>query len=109
MAANGYLALITLHRAEQRLTLDVGNLPEAKQPTDKEIKLAEQLVESVAGTFDPFAWRDEHHRRVCELIEAKARGRKVAVKAAKRKSETSDLAAALQRSLAAGAKEKRVG
>jgi len=109
MADNGYLYVITLHRAEQILRVDAGQLPASKAPSEKELALAQQLVESVSGEFDPRAWHDEHHERVCELIEAKAKGKKVATKTGKRKTETSDLAAALQRSLKSGSKEKRVG
>lgn len=109
MADNGYLYVISLHRAEQILRVDAGQLPASKAPSEKELALADQLVESVSGQFDPAAWHDEHHERVCELIEAKAKGKKVPTKTVKRKPETSDLAAALQRSLKAGGKEKRSG
>lgn len=109
MADNGYLYVVTLHRAEQILRVDGGQLPASKAPSQKELALAGQLVDSVSGEFDPQAWHDEHHERVCDLIEAKAKGKKVATKAPKRKTETSDLAAALRRSLNAGSKEKRSG
>jgi DNA end-binding protein Ku len=107
MADNGYLYVISLHRAEQILRVDGGQLPASKAPSDKELALADQLVKSVSGEFDPREWHDEHHERVCELIEVKAKGKKVPTKTVKRKTETSDLAAALQRSLKAGTKEKR--
>lgn len=108
-SGNGYLSVLTLLRAEQILMVDGGRLPKAQAPTEQELSLAAQLVQSVSADFDPMAWHDEHHEKVCALIEAKAAGRKVAAKAPRRKQETGDLAAALRKSVDARNKEKRVG
>jgi len=100
---DGHLVLVTLRRAEQILSVPELQIPRAAE--EKEVKLAAQLVEAFAGGFDPRAWQDEYHRRVCELIEAKAKGRKVKARAPKRKPQSRDLAAALRRSIAAARKE----
>ena len=37
-------------------------------------KLAEQLVESITGAFEPEQWHNEYRERLHKLIETKAKG-----------------------------------
>jgi DNA end-binding protein Ku len=101
---DGYLVMVTLRRAEQVL-----EAPEAKPApvNDKELKLAERLVEEISGDFDPGLWQDEYHERVCKLIEAKAHGRKLKLPKAARKRAAGGLADQLRQSLSS-VKERRV-
>jgi non-homologous end joining protein Ku len=69
--------------------------------------MAEQLVSSIEGDFEPRLWKNEYHKRVRALIAAKARGRSLKLVAPKRKPAGGDLADLLQRSLT-GAKERKV-
>lgn len=96
-ALDGYLTLVTLRRAEQVLALP--GLAAAPKVDAKELKLGEQLVESIAADFDPSLWQDEYHERVCKLIEAKAAGEKVKLLAPKKKRAGGSLADQLARSL----------
>ncbi len=66
----------------------------------QELKLAEQLVESLAGPFDPKQYRDEYQEKVKALIEAKQQGQEVAETPVKRLAPVIDLMEALQKSLA---------
>lgn len=101
----GYLTMVTLRRAEQ--VLAVPRLEPARKSDEKELKLAGQLVDSIAEDFDPGLWQDEYHERVCKLIEEKAKGKKVELHRPKPKRPTADLAEQLRRSLAS-VKERRV-
>lgn len=101
---DGYLTLVTLRRADQVLTLP--RLEPKRKADPKEIKLARQLVESIAEDFDPALWQDEYHERVCRLIEAKARGEKPKLARPKETRPTGGLAAQLRRSLES-VKERR--
>jgi DNA end-binding protein Ku len=101
----GYLMMITLRRADQVLSVSGVETPAARKPDPKELKLAEQLVSSIAADFDPRTWHDEYRKRVCQLIEAKARGESVKVEAPRRKRAAGDLAERLRQSLKA---EKKV-
>jgi DNA end-binding protein Ku len=47
--------------------------------TKRELDVAEQLVESLAGDFEPERYRDEYRNQVLEMIERKAAGETVAV------------------------------
>ena len=63
--------------------------------------MGEQLVQSLAGHFDPAAFRDQYRDRVMDLIDAKAKGRKPKLAKFKpRKTGDDALTAALQASLA---------
>ena len=93
---DGYLMMVTLRRAEQVLEMPEVNAPRADA---KELKLATRLVEEISGDFDPGLWQDEYHERVCKLIEAKRRGRKIDLHAPRRKRATGSLADQLRRSL----------
>lgn len=101
----GYLTMVTLRRAEQ--VLAVPHLEPAHKSDAKELKLAEQLVETITGDFDPQLWQDEYHERLCKLIEAKAKGEKIKVRAPEAKRAGGSLAAQLRRSLES-ARERRV-
>ena len=94
----GYLALIVLRYAEE--VIDASALPApAGRPLDKkEIAMGQQLVEALAGEFDPKQYRDQYRERVMDLIKTKERGGKVKVKAFRPKKTSDD---ALTNALAA--------
>src|SRR5205807_8633654 len=72
------------------------------EATDRELKMAEQLIESLSAEFDPTKFRDEYRERVLELIERKASGEEIAVQPeAEEPAPAPDLMAALEASLAA--------
>jgi len=66
-----------------------------------EVKLADQLVESLSAPFRPEAYRDEFQERLNELIEAKLKGKTVAVAPKPGKAPVIDMMEALKKSLAA--------
>ena len=60
---------------------DLDGLPEAEElkVSDREVKMAQQLIESLATDFEPERYKDEYREKVLELIEAKAAGEEIAV------------------------------
>ena len=103
----GYLVMTTLRRAEQVVSVSGIEVPASRRPDEREIKMAQQLVSSIEGDFEPELWKNEYRQRVHELIAAKASGKVVKLARPKPKPAGGDLADLLQRSLA-GAKEKKV-
>jgi DNA end-binding protein Ku len=57
---------------------EVAEVAEVKT-TKRELDVAKQLVESLAGDFEPDAFRDTYREQVLELIERKAQGKTIAV------------------------------
>jgi DNA end-binding protein Ku len=106
-ALNGYLTMSTLRRAEQVLSFSGIEPVKTAAPHANELKLGEQLVESIAADFDPSAWQNEYRERLCKLIEAKARGEKIEKVKPKKKAPAASLAESLRASIAA-AKERKV-
>jgi DNA end-binding protein Ku len=83
---------------------DLDGLPEAEelQVSDREIKMAQQLIESLATDFEPGRYKDSYREKVLSLIEAKAAGEEIAVAPeAPAPAKVPDLMAALEASLAA--------
>ena len=105
-AGNGYLGLTTLHREEQVLDVPAIRPDKARTPSAAEVKLAEQLVDTITGAFTPEDWRNEHRERLHQLIDAKAKGTKLRLVAAKPKQASGDLVESLRASLAAGKGKK---
>jgi DNA end-binding protein Ku len=105
-ATQGYLALTTLRRADQVLSFS-GVEPGKTAPSANELKLAEQLVSSISGDFDPEQWRNEYRARLRKMIEAKASGEKLPAHKTPKKRKPADLAESLKASIAA-VKERRV-
>jgi DNA end-binding protein Ku len=78
------------------------------EASDRELKMAEQLIESLSDDFDPSKFRDEYRERVLDLIERKAAGEEIAIQPeAEEPAAAPDLMAALEASLAAVRDEKK--
>jgi DNA end-binding protein Ku len=66
----------------------------------QEVKLAEQLIQSLAGPFEPQRYHDEYQQRLLEMVKAKAAGKHLAPTPQKKPAPVIDLMQALQKSLA---------
>src|SRR5215210_1332438 len=80
------------------------DLPEAQElkANSRELKMAQQLIDSLSSDFDPSKYHDEYREKVLELIERKAAGEEIAVQPeAPAPAKVPDLMAALEASLAA--------
>ena len=98
------LALETMYFADEvRSPLnELPNLANADEPSEREVKMAELLIESMEGEWDPSRYHDTHRQKVEALIEEKRQGRTiVATAAAPASSKVVDLMAALSASIKA--------
>jgi DNA end-binding protein Ku len=83
---------------------DLEDVPAAKdlKTSDRELKMAQQLIDSLSSDFEPSRYHDEYREKVLELIEAKADGQEIAIQPTEDEpQEVPDLMAALEASLAA--------
>ena len=83
---------------------ELDDLPDAKdlKASERELKMAQQLIDSLSSEFDPSRYRDEYRDKVLDLIERKAAGEDIAVQPeAPAPAKVPDLMAALEASLAA--------
>ena len=107
-AEGPYLMMSTLRHEGEVVPVEALEAPTVKID-EKEANLATQLVDALAGDFEPGEYRDEYRDRVAELLEDKAKGKKVAAaKKPRRKKETVSLASSLKKSIEAAKKEKKV-
>jgi DNA end-binding protein Ku len=78
----------------------------AKAPPEKEIEMAEKLIEALSGEFQPGKYKDEYRERVQKLIEAKAEGKTFRPPAKHEEKRPADLVEALKQSLEAAKKAR---
>ena len=82
---------------------DFGNLSGVSEPKPAELAMANMLVESLAGDYDPSEYQDDYRQAVESLVKAKIEGGQVQEVPAAAKAgsggEVVDLLAALQRSV----------
>jgi DNA end-binding protein Ku len=105
------LMLDIMHFSNEITPASELELPTEKEKIqDKELKLAEQLVDSMSGKFDPKKYKDTYREELEEVIEKKLKGKTIHVKAPKRKATTNvvDITALLKKSLKASGKTKAV-
>jgi DNA end-binding protein Ku len=109
-AEDGRLVMSTLAYADE--VIDPADIDELQgladiEVNDKEVAMAEALVDSLAADFEPEKYRDEYREEVMALIQMKADGEEFeAPEAAAEKPKVVDIMAALEASVAA-AKEAR--
>jgi DNA end-binding protein Ku len=84
-------------------TEDLEGLPGSEaEISERELKMARQLIESLSTDFEPEKYVDEYREQVLALIERKAEGQEiVAQPTAEEPTQVVDLMAALEASLAA--------
>ena len=107
-AGDGVLLLETMHfHDEIRATKDLDALPaKSTKVPDKERKIAEQLIRSMATDFDPSRYEDTYRAAVLKLIKRKGKGEEIEVEPrAEEDTKVVDLMAALEASV----KEARKG
>jgi DNA end-binding protein Ku len=83
---------------------DLDDLPDSKdlKASDRELKMAQQLIDSLSSDFEPERYHDEYREKVLALIERKAAGEEIVVQPeAPAPAKVPDLMAALEASLAA--------
>src|SRR5579883_1683243 len=100
---------LTLHT--MYYTNEIATVPEyGKQDDSKlnpqELKLAEQLVQSLDADFNPRQYRDEFQERLNQLIEAKMKGRSIAAAPEAPRAPVIDNMETLKKSLAATSKKQ---
>ena len=109
-AVDGRLVLSTMVHADEVVdpaSIDELDGVEGVDITAKELKMAEQLVESLGAPFDPEKYHDEYREQVIDLIERKSAGEQIEVpERAETAPKVVDLMAALEASVKA-AKEAR--
>ena len=104
-APGGVLMMETMIFADEVISPeDIEDLPDANalKASDRELKMAQQLIDSLSAEFEPEKYQDEYREKVLELIERKASGEEIAVQPeAPKPKQVPDLMAALEASLAA--------
>ena len=81
---------------------ELDGVPHDVDVSDRELKIARQLIESLATEFEPERYRDEYRERVLDLIEKKAEGQEIVLQPqTEEPAQVVDLMAALEASLAA--------
>jgi DNA end-binding protein Ku len=116
---DGVLAMETMLFADEVIPPDsLDEVPgdgDAKT-SERELEMAQQLIESLSAEFEPEHYRDEYRERVLEMIERKAQGETIVIEAPPEEpKKVPDLMAALEASIASakgqggGTKKKAAG
>jgi DNA end-binding protein Ku len=75
--------------------------------SERELGMAEQLIDSLLADFDPVCYPDEYRKRVEEFLAAKAEGEQISVAAPEEQTgKVVDLMSALEASLQRGQQER---
>jgi DNA end-binding protein Ku len=102
---NGALAMETMLFADEVISPEEFEELRAdgdQETSDRELAMAQQLIDSLAADFEPERYRDEYRDRVLDLIERKAQGETIVIEEpSEAPKEVPDLMAALEASIAA--------
>ena len=102
------LRLYTMRFADQIVSSNDIDVPAlSRKPTERELSMAERLVDTLAQKWDPGRYEDRHRQAVMALIEQKAAGEELHVPEVAEAQETPDLIAALEASLAGRPRRKQ--
>jgi DNA end-binding protein Ku len=98
---DGILCLETMRYADEVLPI-AGITPdeEVAAPSERELAMAKQLIETLSAEFEPEKYHDEYRDQLLDLIERKAAGEEiVAEPTVEDRGKVLDLMAALEQSL----------
>jgi DNA end-binding protein Ku len=103
-AVGDALVLEVMRFASQLIDVSDFTFPPASDVRPQELKMAEQLIGNLAGTFDPSKYTDDYHINLMRIIRAKLKGKKIEPEESEARDTTQvlDLMTRLQESLAQG-------
>ena len=101
----GAIVLETMQFGDEIIPVDdLEGVPAESKVGERELKAAQQLIDSLATKFDPDKYRDEYRDCIRKMVEKKAEGEQVVTQPApekeKKTGRAADLMAALEASLA---------
>jgi DNA end-binding protein Ku len=104
------MLLTTLHWPDEVRSLDELNIPDEEiEVKPAERKMAEQLVASMSGVFNPEEYHDDYREALMAVIEAKVAGEAPAPAQKVEPTRIGDLMAALEASVAGAREARRTG
>jgi DNA end-binding protein Ku len=109
---NGVICMTTLHYNDEVLPArDVAGVTNDVKVDDREVKMAQHLIDSLSAKWQPTKYHDDYQTRVKEMIERKAKGEEVVSQppVAERPQRVINLMAALEQSLAEAKKKRGAG
>ncbi len=100
---DGVLSVVTLNYSDEVIGADALELPGKFDFSDKEMKTARYLIDALSGDFDITAFTNDYQDRVRDLVNRKAKGKKIKPARPKRRKVTKerDLLATLEASVEA--------
>jgi DNA end-binding protein Ku len=109
-AKDDALALETLFLAEDVYSqAEISEAVEDTDVKDSELELARQVIDSLAGDFEPSELASDYRRDLRAMLEAKLRGEEIAVPEPVEEAPVIDLMEALKASVAAAKKPASAG
>jgi DNA end-binding protein Ku len=99
--ASGDMLMLVQVRFPEELRKPAGiNIPSSKKGSDKEVRVAMQLIEKQSAKFHPSRYHDEYSKDLRALIAKKAKGKRVKVTGKEPvATQTNQIMAELERSL----------
>ncbi len=97
------IALETMYFADEVRSpeKELPNLPDVEDPSEREITMAELLIESMEGSWDPKRYHDTHRQKVEALVEEKRQGKEIVAASSAPTAKVVDLMEALSASIKA--------
>jgi DNA end-binding protein Ku len=98
---DGMLCVETMHYADEIVAREkLDGVPAGGDVNERELEMAMQLVEALAGAFAPDKYHDEYREQLLELIDQKAAGQEIVARPEpEAPAKVLDLMAALEASL----------
>jgi DNA end-binding protein Ku len=105
---NGALALHTMLFPDEIIAAnEVEGLPVRVKADPREVKMAEQLIDSLTVKWDPKQYRDTYREKLLDVIKRKAKGEEIVTEPRERRADVVDLMAALEASIEASRSRRR--
>lgn len=105
---SGALALHTMLFPDEIIAAnEVDGLPVRVKPDPREVKMAEQLVDSLTVKWNPKKYRDTYREKLLDVIKRKAKGEEIVTEPREQRADVVDLMAALEASVKASKSRKR--
>jgi DNA end-binding protein Ku len=102
----GVLTLEQMYFADEIRPIDEIR-PRKRKVDTRELKMAQQLIDSFSGSFDPKKYKDTYRDALCEIIKAKRKGEEVHRPPVEKEEAPPDLLEALRASVEAASGKRR--